>query len=68
MKKYAYDLVPGDIVTSLVLDPAEPFVVDYFFHDEDNALVKVEGYTKETGEEFSFIWGEDKTLTVERDK
>ena len=64
MKKYAYELMEGNVVTSLVLDPPGDFIVDYVFHDEDNALVKVEGYIEGSGDEFSFIWGDDKVLTT----
>jgi hypothetical protein len=64
MKKYAYDLSQGDVITSLVLDPAENFVVDNIIYDEDNAIVRVEGYTEDTGSEFAFTWGEDKSVTV----
>lgn len=66
MKVHAYELKVGDVVTSLVLDPAEPFVVDNVVGDEDAGIVKVDGYTEDTGESFSFIWGEDKALEVRR--
>jgi len=63
-KKYAYDLEPGDEITSLVLDPEGHVIVDYVTLDEENQIVRVEGYVKDDGTEFSFTWGFDKSVAV----
>lgn len=68
MKKYAYDVVVGDVITSLVLDPPGDFVVDHVTSDEENDLVKVAGYIDGNGEEMSFIWGAEKQVTVRDSK
>lgn len=64
MIKYAYDLEPGQVITSLVLDPDGPFVIDHVVLDEDNQIVRVEGYIEKDGTEFAFTWGFDKAVTV----
>ena len=66
MKIHAYDLQKGDVITSLHLDPAEPFVVDHVNYNEDGNLVYAEGYTQETGEEYTFYWGDSKALEIIR--
>jgi hypothetical protein len=68
MKINAYELQEGDVVTSLILDPAENFVVDSIVAVEADELIKVGGYTEDSGVEFNFVWGDNKTLTVDRSK
>lgn len=66
MKIHAYDLQNGDVVTSLILDPAENFVVDNIVPVEQDGVLIVNGYTEDTGTDFTFYWGEDKALEVAR--
>ena len=66
MKIHAYDLQNGDVVTSLILDPAENFVVDQITPVEQDGVLIVQGYTEDTGADFTFYWGEDKALEVTR--
>jgi hypothetical protein len=66
MKIHAYDLQNGDVVTSLILDPAENFVVDQITAIEQDSILVVQGYTEDTGADFTFYWGEDKPLEVTR--
>lgn len=62
--KHAYEVEPGNVILGLVLDPPGDLVVDYVYHDDENDLVKVEGYIEDNGEAFSFIWGAEKRITV----
>jgi hypothetical protein len=39
-------------------------IVDYVALDEENQIVRVEGYVKDDGTEFSFTWGFDKSVAV----
>ena len=63
-KKYAYEINPGDTITGLVLDPPGDVKVDSVICDDENSVVRVDGYIDSDGTEIAFTWGFEKSVQV----